>query len=262
MKQSFTIIEIIIVITLIALVASGTLALLNPWQQMNKGYDAQRKKNLDTLRKTLEDWYNDKNCYPKPSEICYNAQLQYAPDEAITCNICGNHSSSPSSSPYLEKFPCDPESPKKNFLYQVDNITCPKWYRVYSKLSNENDQTINDLGCAKDACGLRPYYGYNYGVASPNTDLEKSSLYNCYTNSLTCNACGSSYTICQSQPGCQTYKKFYSSYTNCCEANSICTPYYCTYIITSACIQCGYNGADCLATGKCKPGTIKKSSCP
>lgn len=264
-NPGFTLMELMIIVSLIAIIATAVLILFNPLQQINKARDSKRKSELNALKKTFEDFYNDKSCYPQPSEVCYNAKSEYAPSEAITCNICGNNASSPSLSPYIEKLPCDPISPTKNYLYQVDDLTCPKWFRLYSELSSKSDLIINEIECDEESCGPKPFFGYDLGVASPNIDLERATTFVCYAQEHTCNNCGS-YERCNDPNlarGCQLYKKFYSSYSSCCQDNNICVnTYYCTYIVTSECIQCGYNGSECNATGKCKAGTVKRGACP
>lgn len=69
-KKAFTLMELLIIIALIAIIATVVLILLNPWQQIAKAQDSRRKNDLATFRKVLEDYYNDKGCYPKPNEVC------------------------------------------------------------------------------------------------------------------------------------------------------------------------------------------------
>ena len=187
--RGFTLMELLIIIALIVLIATAFLVLFNPKKQIEKTWDGKRKQELSQLKEALEDWYNDKNCYPKPSEICYDS-----PTANNTCHICGNQPTSPSFSPYLSYLPCDPESPKKNYLYQVDNLTCPTWYRIYADLSlsdyRNDEPSTKELGCYVQSCGPAPNYGYDYGVSSPNIDLEKSNQFS-YCAISGCNACGS-----------------------------------------------------------------------
>lgn len=151
MKQrlGFTLLELVIVVTLIVLIAVAAFVLVNPLKQIQKGWDGKRKTELGQLQKVLEDWYNDKNCYPRPEQICYDAPVNNA------CHICGGKPNSPKFSPYLSSLPCDPQSPTKEYLYQVDDITCPTSYKIYAVLS-ELPQTDK----------------YNYGVSSNNISLE------------------------------------------------------------------------------------------
>lgn len=168
-KTAFTLLELLIVISLIVLIGLAVLALFNPKTQIEKAWDGKRKKELNTLQKVFEDFYNDKNCYPKPEEVCYDPKSSLA-DGTYTCHICGNEASSPSFSPYLERLPCDPQSQAKEYLYQVDDQNCPTWYRIYTKLSDENDPQIAQAGCTY-GCGPGSYI-YSYGVSSPNIGLE------------------------------------------------------------------------------------------
>lgn len=145
----FTLMELLIVIALIAILVIAALTLLNPLKQIQKSWDGKRKTELGQLRKVLEDWYNDKNCYPKPDQICYKDKTQ------TICPICGRQSGSPSFSPYLPSLPCDPQSPGKEYLYQVEDADCPSSYKIYAILSE-----------------LPQSGSYNYGVSSGNTNLE------------------------------------------------------------------------------------------
>lgn len=260
--KGFTLLEILIVVALLALIGAAIIIFLNPMQQIKKAWDSKKKSDLNVLKKSFEDYYNDKNCYPTLEEVCYNAKSEYAVNEAKTCNICGNNPLSPSFAPYITSLPCDPESPKSEFLYQVDDLTCPKWFKVYSELGYKIDPVISELGCSSESCGPQPDFGYDFGVSSSNTDLEKSTKNYCFANEETCNGCGT-YSACLISTGCQEHRQFYPNYSSCCTDNNVCSGvYYCTYSVTSECIMCGYNGSECISTGKCLSGTIKKDSCP
>lgn len=226
--------ELLIVIALIALIAVVALVLFDPMQQIGKGYDAKRKHELADLQKVMEDYYNDKGCYPKPADICYDSPINICTGagsrvlESQTCHICGNESNSPPFSPYLSRLPCDPQHKQKQYLYEVAAILgpqcplspaaaanpCPQWYRVYSTFSNQSDSSIKEVGCQASGCGIAPNYGYDYGVTSPNEKLKKTSAYYCYTTSKTCdNQSGKTYEMCQADPSCIT---IYSNKANCC----------------------------------------------
>jgi prepilin-type N-terminal cleavage/methylation domain-containing protein len=166
MKKAFTLLEILIVVSLLVMLAVGLILVFNPKTQIDKANDGKRKAELTSLNKSLEDWYNDHNCYPKPDEICYNAV-----SGETTCNICGNEAASPDFSPYLSTLPCDPTQPTKKYVYIVDDEICPSTYWIYLKLANESDPLITQLGC-QNGCGPYGDCNYNYGVASPNESVE------------------------------------------------------------------------------------------
>ncbi|QQG44295.1 MAG: prepilin-type N-terminal cleavage/methylation domain-containing protein [Candidatus Roizmanbacteria bacterium] len=192
MKKGFTLLEITIVVALLAVVAAVILVILNPWAQIAKSHDAKRKADLAALQKALEEWYNDKGCYPKPDEICYNDPVKVCQTNlgalntrsfvSQICNICGNENTppnqSPSFSPYLSQLPCDPKHPNKKYLYEVESdpaknkdanppvtcndnnadITnpCPSWYRIYSELGSLTGGKLSqdDNYCGINGCGL------------------------------------------------------------------------------------------------------------
>lgn len=192
MKRSFTLMEILIVVAILIILSTIGLVALNPKRQIEKTWDSKRKAELSSLKKTLEDWYNDHNRYPINTEICYDG---FSSDN--TCHLCGSNTTSPDLSPYLSRLPCDPQSPAKEYLYQVDSVTSPTWFRIYTKLFSSAylDHDIIDVGCSS-GCGPGPSYIYNYGVSSPNIDLEgqpacPGDLW-CRTYSLpgNCNHCG------------------------------------------------------------------------
>jgi len=165
-EPGFTLMEILIVVSLLVLLAAAFLLLINPFSQINKSQDSKRKSELSSFNKVLEDWYNDKNCYPKVEEVCYDSA-----DSNNSCHICGTESTSPSFSPYLSKLPCDPLHPSKRYLYQTDGSSCPGWYIAYTNLSNDKDLAITEIGC-QNGCGPIGNLNYNYFVSSSNIILE------------------------------------------------------------------------------------------
>ncbi len=157
--------ELLVVIAIIILLLVVILISLNPWTQIKKSHDGKRKNDLATLGKVLEDWYNDKQCYPKPSEICYDT-----PDPLNkTCHICGTEIGSPSFAPYLSMLVCDPKFPAVKYVYNYDDPDCPTLYRIFTILSITTDSLIGEVGCT-DGCG--PGLIYNYGVTSQDTGLS------------------------------------------------------------------------------------------
>jgi len=217
----FTLMELLIIIAIIAILAAVAIVLLNPWQQIAKAQDSRRKNDLAALQKVFEDYYNDKSCYPKPNEVCYpSSQLGYNPQLDTKCYICGNEPSPANFanfSPYMARLPCDPQHPTYKYLYQVENLTCPSWYRIYSELSATWSRESDSAGCGEDGCGLSPNYGYDYGISSPNIALETTPWFFCSTKGspVLCNVC-ETYPNCISSPGCN---KIYPSIESCWAEN-------------------------------------------
>jgi four helix bundle suffix protein len=227
--KGFTLMELLIIIALIAILATALLILFNPKRQIEKAWDTKRKNDLNTLRKVLEDYYNDKGCYPTGNIICYNTPKENrkgfgsgATLVGYSCNICGTKPTSPDFSPYLSVLPCDPQHPIKDYLYQYDPSSCPQWFRIYSMFSIRDDSDSKFLGCPYGGCGLAyppaptPPYGYDYGVS--NTVLESSNVYNCLDKTNVCNVCNT-YDQCLADPGCPDKNKIYGSRGWCCATN-------------------------------------------
>jgi prepilin-type N-terminal cleavage/methylation domain-containing protein len=262
-KHAFTLLELLIVIALIVIIASVVIVLSKPLDQIAKANDTKRKNDLDVLYKAFEEFYNDHGCYPKPEEVCYDNPTNICTISKTAtskiCNICGGKENAPSSfsnfSPYLKGLPCDPEHPKKKYLYEVQ-VTCtrsndgcassqclpnycPSWYRIYSDFSSVYDKASYDLGCIAEGCGptmypiqTTPPFGYDYGKSSPNVSLQSTTQYHCYTNSHTCDDCSTCnpsdpkcttnlYQNCLNNTSCIDKNKIYSSFLDCCLSNGI-----------------------------------------
>lgn len=210
--KGFTLLEILIVVTIIVVVSMGLVLLLNPKAQFDKAADNQKANDLDVLRKAFEDYYNDKGCYPKPSDVCFTGSYNGNPVQNL-CYICGNEPGSPSFSPYVKKLPCDPNYPKKRYLYYMEGAAgCPQAFKIYTDFNSQNSPLSDDTGCGNGGCGQPPKYGYDYGVTSPDTNLTVSNYFYCYTQAKTCDNCLTYYN-CTTNPTCIT---IYGTFNVCC----------------------------------------------
>lgn len=144
-QTGFTIIELLIVITIVAILAIVALLAVNPLKQVNKGYDAVRKKDLNNLKIVIEDYYGDHLCYPPAGilDVCGGDQLL----------------------PYMEKIPCDPQT-KEKYLYVPEANIC-SGYRILTTLMDKADPYIEKVGCSSTlGCGTGGDASYNYGISS------------------------------------------------------------------------------------------------
>lgn len=216
-RSGVTLIEMLIVVVLLIILAIGAVMLLDPKKQIAKATDIRKKTDLEAFKKALEDYYNDKGCYPPPSKVCYTGGDNPADlSAAIQCFVCGTVQSSPSLAPYLEKLICDPDHPKKRYMYTIDNISnlsCPKWYKIYTNLDTVADPDSIAAGCGEGGCGFAPNYGYDYGVSSPNVNLETTPFFYCLTRSFTCDNCNT-FAECRTEPSCTT---IYATQRLCCD---------------------------------------------
>lgn len=145
--SAFTLVEILIVLSIISVIT--IFSAVNGPTQLQKARDAVRKSNIDRIKKAVEEYYQDKNCYPTAISACGNSFLD------------GNMV-------LIDNIPCDPTN-KLSYTYVPETNDCPKSYQLYANLEYSADAIIDKIGC-RNGCG--PDCQYNYGVASPNEKLN------------------------------------------------------------------------------------------
>lgn len=138
--KGFTLVELVIVIAIVGILAALIVSYLV--SQISKGYDANRKSDLDRIKIALEEYEKDHNCYPSPS--------------LLTCLNGGT-----GLQPYLNQIPCDPVT-HASYFYEYEDSTCSTWWRLYTKLDNSQDPNIMAL------CGGPDNKTFNYYISSPN----------------------------------------------------------------------------------------------
>lgn len=60
----FSLIELIIAMTIIGILTTGLLVTINPLTQIQKANDAKRKSDLALVQRALEQYFNDNGFYP------------------------------------------------------------------------------------------------------------------------------------------------------------------------------------------------------
>ena len=158
-QRGLTWIEVLIVITIIGLLAVIILIFFNPLEKRDQAINSRQKSDLDRLAIALEDYYNDKGCYP--GEL-----------------FCTPADKADDLKPYLGTIPCDPAT-GQSYFYDPEGSSCPKYYRIYTTLKWEKDPAVAAVGClwgcgpVKEGQTGFPYnFPFNYGVSSPNVRLE------------------------------------------------------------------------------------------
>ena len=136
-KRAMTLIEVMIVVLIIAILVMLVSSSLR--NQLFKSKDAIRKSDINRISLALEEYEKDYNCYPQRSLVS-----------------CANETG---LQPYLGKINCDPVT-KTSYYYELENSTCPKWYRLYAKLDNSSDP--------KYQSGIGPSSAFSYVYESPN----------------------------------------------------------------------------------------------
>ncbi len=148
-NTGFTLVEIMIVLTIIAALAIISIAIYQV--QIRKANDATRKSDLTRIQIAIEEYEKDHNCYPAP--------------ELVNCNP------GTGLQPYLNKIPCDPVT-GASYYYDFDVKTvCASWYRLYATLYDGSGSSYG------------PGKAFNYYASSPNAPnpvlIQVNGFYGC-----------------------------------------------------------------------------------
>lgn len=101
MKRSFTLIEILVVATIIGLLLSGGVISYSYLSKQSR--DARRKTDIEQIRSALEMYRSEKNVYPNFAGDCASGILL------------------PTLTPYLPKIPDDPKPTPYNYYCNITN---------------------------------------------------------------------------------------------------------------------------------------------
>ncbi len=172
-KRSFTLIELLIVITIMAiLIATGTYS----WQAAQiKARDNRRKVDLKAIQQALESFYQTNGRYPPAT---YDARIYtggWYTQISTTSAQWSLDVRQALEAGYISKVPQDPTYANSSSDYFYWNPTIST-YRLYSRMENTKDQDYNNnpskqqwsaydsfSGCA----GMDGNSVYNYKVTNP-----------------------------------------------------------------------------------------------
>lgn len=139
-KKAFTLIEILIVMTIIIVMAALLTGSLDPAALTNKAFDAKQKKDIARIKVAFEEYMNDTGCYPDYELV---AELMDA-DNCKTGVF----------SPWLSDWICDPIGQPYKIAIEEGicgndagcpggvPVTCPSWFKVMTQLRNKLDDDI------------------------------------------------------------------------------------------------------------------------
>jgi len=142
-KRGFTLAELLIVIALMAIMA--TVALSSFTKSQKKGRDARRKQDLSEIKKALEIYYQDNFKYP--DGFSSGGSLSHPTIEGVV---------------YMVKIPSDP---KTGLKYYYEPVDLRQGFRLYAHVEYEIDSNYSGGGgdCGAKSC--------NFVVTSPGTAL-------------------------------------------------------------------------------------------
>ena len=162
MKKGFTLVELLVSITIIGILASIGLSTFTSAQM--KSRDAKRKVHLKQLADSFEAYYNDYGQYPDDGKIDWGAQFS---DDKGTV--------------YMVKLPADPTQ-GLNYDY-LPEATARKSFQIYARLENTKDIDIpkNAQGASliyTDAAVNCGTLKCNYGKSSGNVSVSDGRTIN------------------------------------------------------------------------------------
>lgn len=121
MRKGFTLIELMVTISVIGILAAVTITLLSPSFFFGKGRDTHRQSDLQVVRSALEQYYLDNGrLYPA---VVY-ADLQTP------------------LSPYLDAFPTDPKGGAFVYVYSY-SASDQKCYQLSATMEVVSPSTYN-----------------------------------------------------------------------------------------------------------------------
>lgn len=164
-KKAFTLLELLIAISLVGILAVGSIIIVNPKTQIERARDAERKEELRQIQNALETYYHDNGKYPEGTSI-NNYTIGNVPWNTQWLS-------------YSTVLPKDPVSDKK-YVYYSDE----KSYYLYASLDRggndpqacfpngdpcKSAKSLLGSDDAETACGGN----CNYVVKSPNAKAER-----------------------------------------------------------------------------------------
>ena len=124
----FTLIELVLDISLLLILAAFVVILIDPVKQLSKAKDSGRKQDAIQIRSALDTYYNDYGCYPQ--SIPFGKEWQ---QNGVV---------------YMQKVPQDPDctsNPASCYVYQTNaDQACPQWQVIYVK---QSATSVTDSDC-------------------------------------------------------------------------------------------------------------------
>lgn len=117
----FTLVELVVVVAILTSFVLAVILSFNPFTQIDKAKDSARQSDINEIRRALEIYYQDYDCFPTEAEFT----------PIISSN--SEWSKNSGKTVFMKKVPLDPNS--ISYVYKGDDGTCPQWGVVFAKLS-------------------------------------------------------------------------------------------------------------------------------
>jgi len=158
--KGFTIIELLIVMGIIAVLATFFIGGYTGVQR--RARDGQRKSDLKQLANAMELYFNDYRRYPAES----STTIAGCPSTTTTSCTWGSGQFTDTKTVYFKTVPVDPTSSTYQYIYRTDaNGT---YYKLYARLEVPDDPDIN-ASITQDGCHDDAPTVCNFAITSGNT---------------------------------------------------------------------------------------------
>jgi prepilin-type N-terminal cleavage/methylation domain-containing protein len=142
-KKGFTLIEVLLVIAIIAILASIVIIAVNPARQIAQSNNAQRRSNVNAILNAVSQYGVD-NRGTLPSGIPTSTATDICQTTAVDTSGCVDLSVLTSNQLYLSAMPYDPTSNTVNLTgYQIIKTTSTVPHVTVSAPNSENGETIS-----------------------------------------------------------------------------------------------------------------------
>lgn len=143
-KKGFTLVEMLVVISIILIITVAVMSAINPIAQQKKARDVVRRSDLSKMSTALEQYYADHNSYP----VGTGAAVPYTG----------------SLDTYMNSLPADPVSATYSYCYNTANSN--QDYVLCSALEygTSNENTTGTPVACNVKTGTQPY---RYCVRNP-----------------------------------------------------------------------------------------------
>jgi type II secretion system protein G len=158
-KAGFTLVELLVVISIIGILAS--IALVSFRSAQFRSRDAQRKSDLKQLTSALELFYADYGRYP----ASVNGQIAGCPSTTASLCTWGSSEFTDTKTTYFKVLPKDPVTGHVYYYNSVTvNSVANSGYQIYAYLENPQDSSIitTVISCGGSVM-------CNFALTSPNT---------------------------------------------------------------------------------------------